>query len=555
MRMASPVPSPVPSDDAAAWPRLPSNPVVSYWVLGTFFTVAYVLIERVTFVYQLDGLGITLWSPSAGASVTFLMLAGARFAPFVFVASVITDYTIYTGPRGLFAPIGTSLVLTFGLAILALTLATTRRLGKVRLSWVTAMLAIVPSGTLIMAALYCLVLFACDLLSVERFLAAVRNFWIGDTLGIITLMPAALSASSVLARRRTLTRTDLLDGAVFATLLAAVLWTVFGLRRSQEYQFFYLLFLPVVWIAVRAGYAGVSLALPVVHALIVSIAMLAGYAAYDFIAFQLLMLVLSATGLLLGAAVTEARTTAERMRGQESELARAARHALVGATGTALAHEISQPLASTTNYLHAARRILSAPGGRQADAVEALTKAEGEARRARETLERVRDYVSSGRVELSEVDLDATAEKIVALVQRDANARGVHIEVRGKPHLPPVRGDAIQLEQLLFNLVGNAVDSASLARPQGRVTVCLRQQGDRLLLAVEDDGPGVAANVADRLFEPFETTKRNGMGLGLTLARQIVEAHAATLHWENLPAGGARFTVQLLIDGPQGHEQ
>jgi two-component system, LuxR family, sensor kinase FixL len=548
--------SPVPSDDAAAWPRLPSNPVAIYWVLGTLFTAAYVLIERVTFVYQLDGLGISLWSPSAGASVTFLMLAGARFAPFVFVASIITDYTIYTGPRGLIAPIGTSLVLTFGLAILASTLATTRRLSKVRLSWVTAMLAIVPSGTLIMAALYCLVLFACDLLSVERFPVAVRNFWIGGTLGIVTLMPAALSAFSVLAHRRALTtRTNLLDGAVFAMLLAAVLWTIFGLRRSHEYQFFYLLFLPVVWIAVRAGYLGVSLALPVVHALIVSIAMLVGYAAYDFIAFQLLMLVLSATGLLLGAAVTEARTTAERLRGQESELARAARHALVGATGTALAHEISQPLASTTNYLHAARRILSAPGsGHQADAVEALTKAASEARRARETLERVRDYVSSGRVELSDVDIDATAQKIVALVQRDANARGVHIEVRGEPHLPPVRGDAIQLEQLLVNLVGNAVDSASLARPQGRVTVGLRQQGDRLLLAVEDDGPGVAANVADRLFEPFETTKRNGMGLGLTLARQIIEAHAATLHWENLPAGGARFTVQLAIDGPQRYE-
>ena len=546
---------PASSDEAAVWQQLPGSPAVSYWALGGLFTAAYVLIERVTFIYQLDGLGITLWSPSAGASVTFLMLAGARFAPFVFVASVITDYVIYTGPRGLFAPIGTSLVLTFGFAVLALTLATTRRLSKVRLSWVTGMLAIVPSGALIMAALYCLVLFACDLLSIERFLVAVRNFWIGDTLGIITLMPAALSASDVLARRRTLTRMELLDCAVFAALLAVVLWTIFGLRRSHEYQFFYLLFLPIVWIAVRAGYAGVSLALPVVHALIVSIAMLAGYAAYDFIAFQLLMLVLSATGLLLGAAVTEARTTAERLRGQESELARAARHALVGATGTALAHEISQPLASTTNYLHAARRILSAPGGGcHTEAVQALAKAENEAKRARETLERVRDYVSSGRVELSEVDVVAAAEKIVALVQRDANMRGVNIEVRGKPHLPPVRGDSIQLEQLLLNLVGNAVDAASLAQPRGLVIVGLRQQGDRLLVTVEDNGPGVAANVADRLFEPFETTKRSGMGLGLTLARQIVEAHAGTLHWENPPAGGARFMVQLPVDGPR-HER
>jgi two-component system sensor kinase FixL len=278
--------------------------------------------------------------------------------------------------------------------------------------------------------------------------------------------------------------------------------------------------------------------------------MLAGYAASDFIAFQLLMLVLSATGLLLGAAVTEARTSSERMRAQENELARAARHALVGATGTALAHEISQPLASTTNYLHAARRILNTAGGARAEAVKALAKAEDEARRARETLERVRDYVSSGRVELGEVDVAAAAEKIVALIQRDANARGVYIEVKSRPHLPPVQGDSIQLEQLLLNLVGNAVDAASQARPQGVVVVHLEQRGDRFVFTVEDNGPGVAAVMADRMFEPFETTKRSGMGLGLTLARQIVEAHAGSLHWENRAEGGAQFAVQLPIDGP-----
>jgi two-component system sensor kinase FixL len=86
------------------------------------------------------------------------------------------------------------------------------------------------------------------------------------------------------------------------------------------------------------------------------------------------------------------------------------------------------------------------------------------------------------------------------------------------------------------------------------VTVAVLQSGDRLSVAVEDTGPGVMPRVADRLFEPFETTKRDGMGLGLTLARQIVEAHGGQLRWENLASGGARFTVQLRIDGPRDHE-
>jgi signal transduction histidine kinase len=546
------------SNAAATFQRASGSAALNFWALGTAFTVSYVVIERATFVYQLDGLGITLWSPSAGMSVIFLLLAGIRFAPFVFVASVITDYVIYTGPRGLFAPIGTSLVLAIGLAGVALALTATWSARRVNLTRVLTTLAIVPAGTLLTALFYCLVLYACELLSLERFVVAVRNFWIGDTLGIITLLPAALTALDVRARYGPPSRDQLINGLVFAFLLIVALWIIFGLRRSHEYQFFYLLFIPVVWIAVRAGYTGVSLGLPVVHVLIVSIATTVAYAVYDFIAFQMLMLVLSATGLLLGAAVTEARASAERMRTQESELARAARHALIGATGTALAHQISQPLASTTNYLHAARRILLSPGGdeHRADAAEALAKAEAEARRVRETLERVRDYVSSGRVELSSVDIEAVTTKIVALLGREAHARGVRIETIGTPHLPAVHCDAIQVEQLLLNLIGNAVDAAGLGKDrQGRVRVHLLQRRDRLAVVVEDNGPGVAPQVADRLFEPFETTKRNGMGLGLTLARQIVEAHAGSLSWENLPSPGARFRVELRIDGPPRHER
>lgn len=526
----------------------------SYWALGGLFTAAYVVIERITFVYQLDGLGITLWSPSAGLSVIFLLLTGARFAPFVFVASVITNYAVYTGPRGLFAPIGTGLVLMFGFAGLAMALTPTFRGPRPTLTRVLTMLGVVSGATLVMAIAYCAVLYASDLLSIDRFLVAVRNFWIGDTLGIVTLLPAALTALDVRARRYLPSRPDVSDGLVFGVLLTLALWIIFGVRLSNEYQFFYMLFIPVVWIAVRAGYTGVSLALPVVHILIVSIAMASSYAIYDFIAFQMLMLVLSASGLLLGAAVSEARSSAERMRTQEGELARAARHALIGATGTALAHEISQPLASTTNYLHAARRLLGA-GAERSEAIGALAKAESEAQRVRETLERVRDYVSSGRLQLSDVDLADVARKLAAVTGSDARRRGVRIEVMSKPHLPTVRGDAIQLEQLLLNLIGNAVDASGSVAGGGRVTVAVLQSGDRLRVTVEDTGPGVAPRVADRMFEPFESTKRDGMGLGLTLARQIVEAHGGQLRWENLAAGGARFTVDLRIDGPRDHDR
>jgi two-component system, LuxR family, sensor kinase FixL len=189
-------------------------------------------------------------------------------------------------------------------------------------------------------------------LSLNRFFLAFRNLWIGNTLGLITIVPALFILYELFRRAIALRDFPVRDAAIFAALGAVAFWVIFGLARSQEYQFFYLLFVPIIWIAIRTGYNGVGLALPTLHALLVIIASYLGYTAYDFASFQLLMIVLSGTGLLLGAAVTDARISTERLRSQESELLRAQRHALVGATGTALAHEISQPLVSTTNYLH-----------------------------------------------------------------------------------------------------------------------------------------------------------------------------------------------------------
>jgi signal transduction histidine kinase len=484
-----------------------------------------------------------------------LLIKGVTFATFIFVASLLADFVVYDGPRGVVAPVGTSLVLTVGLCGLAMALRATSRFGDgcPRLPDVVALLVVVPVGTLLIAILYCAVLYASDLLSPWRYVLAVRNFWIGDTLGMITLAGAAPSVMSSIARPALpFTRARLIDAIGFAVFLVAALWIVFAMARAPEFQFFYLLFLPVIWIAIRAGYPGVSVALLGAHILLVTIATSLGYAAHDFIAFQMLMLVLSATGLLLGVVVTERRTSEERIRSQQAELARATRHVTVGAMGTALAHEISQPLSSATNYLHAAHRMLGAGGGYTRPVADALAKAELEARRAREALERVRDYVSAGRAELRQVEIEALVNRIADLVRRDAHARGVAIEVMSGAHLPTIAADEIQLEQLMLNLISNAVDSSSLRGDgDGRVSIGIRQRESRIVVDIEDNGPGIAEQIADRLFEPFETTKPRGMGLGLTIARQIVETHGGRLWCEGVQPQGARFSVELYVDGPE----
>ena len=318
---------------------------------------------------------------------------------------------------------------------------------------------------------------------------------------------------------------------------------------DKLYYLFNLLFLPVIWVAMREGYAGVALALVTIQLTLAVITAFIGYDTTDFAILQLLMLVLSITGLLLGAVTTEHQDAALRLREQQRELARMASDARAGAMGMALAHEVSQPLSTVAAYVHAARRLLQSSVA-SAPVMDALLKAEAEAQRAREVLERIRDFVSNGKLNLNALDVSALAQKISSLCGEEAAERGVQVEVESVGPVPPVQADAIQIEQVLINLVGNAIDAASeRSEPRGRVTIRVAARADAVAIEVEDNGRGVAWELADNIFDAYQTTKPRGMGLGLHLSRRIVQRHAGRLWWEPIRTGGARFVVELPTDG------
>ena len=261
------------------------------------------------------------------------------------------------------------------------------------------------------------------------------------------------------------------------------------------------------------------------------------------------MLVLSITGLLLGAVTTERQDAALRLREQKRELARMVSNARAGAMGMALAHEVSQPLSTVATYLHAARRLLQA-GVASEPVMDALIKAEAEAQRAREVLERIRDFVSNGNLNLQALDVSALAERICELCREEAAGRGVQVEVESIGLVPLVKADGVQIEQVLINLVANAIDAAAeRSDARGRVAVRVAATDDAITLRVEDNGRGVAPELADNIFDAYQTTKPRGMGLGLHLSRRIVQRHAGRLWWEPITTGGARFVVELPTNG------
>jgi signal transduction histidine kinase len=509
-------------------------------------------LNKLTESYDFDGLGITIWSPDDGLSLLLLM-ERAEFAPFVFLGAVLTDVFVAGVHHSLYVTVAAEFVLTIGYVGLAAVLRHRLKFDprRVQLANVVVLLTFVPACTMLTSFLYCGVLYLGGAIPADQFFTAMRHFWIGVTVGMITVIPAATSIFVFLSKPRwRWSGYTLVSGSVFVVGTCLGFAVLLGSGSGKQYLIFYPLFLPIIWVAMRMGYVGVAVALLIMQLGLVAATTYLGCDASDFSIFQMLMLILSITGLLLGAVITEHERAADLLRRQQRELARVSAYASAGAMGMALAHEISQPLSTVATYVHAARRMLNS-GVAGGPVMDALNKAEAEARRAREVLEHVRDFVSTGKMELESLDMSALARKIARLCREDATTRGIQVEIESTPPIPMVRADRIQIEQVLNNLVANAIDAASERTDAlGLVAIRVARRGNQVVVRVEDNGPGVASEVAHSLFEAYQTTKPRGMGLGLHLSRQFVQQHAGRLWWEPNVPEGARFFVELQIDGP-----
>jgi two-component system sensor kinase FixL len=520
-----------------------------FWGTGAAFIVIYFSLNLLTEWHEFDRLGITLWSPDDGLSLV-LLLENVAFTPFVFLAAVLVDVSIAGVNRSIGVTVAAELCLTIAYVGLAFVLKNTLRfdIRRFKLPDVVAFLLLIPAGAALSAFIYCGVLYLGGGLSSDKVFVAMVHCWIGTALGIVTVIPATTAVFTYASPPWRWSGYTLFTIFIFALGIGLGFAALVGVG-DKLYYLFNLLFLPVIWVAMREGYAGVALALVTIQLTLAVLTTFVGYNTTDFAILQLLMLVLSITGLLLGAVTTERHDASLRLREQKRELARMVSNARAGAMGMALAHEVSQPLSTVATYLHAARRLLQASVASE-PVMDALIKAEAEAQRAREVLERIRDFVSNGNLNLMEVDVSGLAEKIGELCREEAAARGVLVEVESMGLVPLVTADGVQIEQVLINLVANAIDSAAeRSDARGRVTIRVGAKGDAIMLRVEDNGRGVAPDLADNIFDAYQTTKPRGMGLGLHLSRRIVQRHAGRLWWEPITTGGARFVVELPTNG------
>lgn len=246
--------------------------------------------------------------------------------------------------------------------------------------------------------------------------------------------------------------------------------------------------------------------------------------------------------------ISERVSAQEALRKLQAEFAHAARLSTLGELAASIAHEVNQPLAAITTNASAGLRWLDRPQPNLEEVRALATNIAADARRAADIIARIRGMATQQATETASLSLAAVIEEAAAFLRHDMQAQRVSLSLQLSPNLPPVLGDRTQLQQVVVNLAMNAAQAmAGSERAQRRVVVSAHQRDGELVVAVDDDGPGIADDHFDRLFESFFTTKTNGMGIGLPICRTIVEAHGGQIRAENRPEGGARFSFTLPI--------
>ena len=253
--------------------------------------------------------------------------------------------------------------------------------------------------------------------------------------------------------------------------------------------------------------------------------------------------------------ITERRRAEMEAQRSRQELAHFTRVSTMGALAASLAHELNQPLTGILTNAQAARRFLGASPPVLGELDDILSDIVEDDRRASDVIQRLRELLRKGEPKLSSLDLNVLIRDVVRLLGSDAIIRNVSIALELAPGLPVVSGDRVQLQQVILNLLVNAMDAvAEVSAADRRVTVRTRSETQGIQVSVEDLGTGLRDDAADKVFEPFYTTKPTGMGMGLTISKSIVEAHGGLIWALNNRMRGATFHVTLPAGRASGHD-
>jgi signal transduction histidine kinase len=529
------------------------------------FILAYVALEWISYSHEHMGVPVTPWNPGVGLAFGLIVLMGAAYGLALLAGVVMAEVLVLQTqlPWPAVLAIAVVVAATYTLAAVF----ARRQLHLYAMGDVRDVLVLLSAGTA-GAAIVALLLAA--LLLIDREAAnndlsrSVLPLFVGDVIGVAVVTPLVLRLSRLWQQRaewRSWWRSPPLviptEVALFVLVTGFALWMIVGSDRPNDYKYFSLLFVPVVVVAVRHGFDGACLALASTQLGLVALLRAYGYDAATFTEFQIVMLVLTMTGLLVGGVVSEreradqaARRAEARLRQAELEAARAARFNMVSGMASALAHEINQPMTAARALARSAQQLIGAADGDIERAKGNLATLVTQIDHAADVIRRMREFLRRGQPHVSTLEVATVLDDAVVLARPEAAARGARIDLDVDPALPAVFGDRVQLQQVVLNLVRNGIDAIDEAgvRPgeqHGRIAVraFLGAGGRTVEVSVADNGIGVDPD--RNLFEPLTSSKKDGLGLGLSICANIVQAHGGRIWLQSGESGATEFRFSL----------
>jgi two-component system sensor kinase FixL len=244
--------------------------------------------------------------------------------------------------------------------------------------------------------------------------------------------------------------------------------------------------------------------------------------------------------------ITERRSTERHLRDVQAELLHVSRLSAMGQMAAALAHELNQPLSAVMNYVNAARRTIAGIEIPEVvRSLEYLEKASAQTSRAGQIIRRLREFIAKGKSNRASENLNKVVEEAVALSVTGLAESNVKVRTEYQAELPPVLIDKIQIQQVILNLVRNSFEAMKSVERRELTISTLTDEAGSVVVSISDTGPGLTPEVQAQLFQPFTTTKQDGMGIGLSICRSIIESHDGLL-WANANTEqGVTFAFRL----------
>ena len=526
-----------------------SEPVHAlYWtpremLVACAFLVLYLAMEWVGSIHTWAVGAISPWNPQIGLAIALLVVLGSRFILVygcaVAFAQIFVQHAQVPWVYVLFEILCQVAAYSAGARLLARRLPSQLRIRSLTdLVWMIVIFTLTP---LVIGFIYYGALANAGIAELPALPGTLARYWISDVLGILATLPVLLYLSNPSGRRQLAAVLRRWETLVQLSCTLALLVLIFELADQGPVRYFFVMFLPLVWIATRQGLLGAGLALFTVMVGLIVLIEVQPSGGGTLFELQARVLGLGITALVLGIVVDERRRVQQRLQ-QSMRLAAA------GEMAAALAHELNQPLTALVGYGKACQLLLAREDMDKLELSRTVDKSAAQAQRIAAIVARLRDFLRSGRMNLERVDIGDLIMRVRQSVASMYAAEAVQASVHLAPQLSAVHVDRVEVEIVLRNLLTNAVESIADADAPVRSVRIEAQPAESgfIRVSVIDSGPGISPDVEERLFSPFATSKSHGMGMGLAVSRAIVEAHGGRLWAEPARRGIFHMTLPTI---------